>query len=379
MLPLFGSLMERRLNEQGMRPLIKYAIFLCLSLLITFGSAAQLSQVSIGGLTDQQLISLLSRQNLLGLSPTQLESKAAEAGLSPSQIMQIRERLEKADPALLKEAMRKTGSEDTDPYKTRMQVLKGRPTLNKVDSSLRIFGSDIFDNEGISFEPNLSIPTPTNYVLGVNDELIVDVFGVSEATKKLRISADGDIRYPNYGPIRVAGLTMEQANQKIKSSLVKIYPAISTGKTNVIVTLGQIRTIRVTLVGELSKPGSYALPSLSTIMHAIHVAGGPSEIGSYRQIELIRGGKLISIFDLYSFLLKGDLGNNVLLQDDDIVRVPAYKKRIAIKGAIKKPAIFDLQEAESPAVLLDYAGGMADLAYKNIIRVKRMGPDGRLV
>jgi protein involved in polysaccharide export with SLBB domain len=260
--------------------------------------------------------------------------------------MQIRERLEKADPALLKEAMRKTGSEDTDPYKARMQVLKGRPTLNKVDSSLRIFGSDIFDNEGISFEPNLSIPTPTNYVLGVNDELIVDVFGVSEATKKLRISADGDIRYPNYGPIRVAGLTMEQANQKIKSSLVKIYPAISTGKTNVIVTLGQIRTIRVTLVGELSKPGSYALPSLSTIMHAIHVAGGPSDIGSYRQIELIRGGKLISTFDLYSFLLKGDLANNVLLQDDDIVRVPAYKKRIAIKGAIKKPAIFDLQEAE---------------------------------
>lgn len=377
--PLFGSLMERRLNKQGMRPLIKYVTFLCLSLLIAFGSVAQLSQVSIGSLTDQQLISLLSRQNLLGVSPSQLESKAAEAGLSPSQIVQLKERLEKLDPPLLKDAIRKTGSEDTDPYKTRMQVLKARPTLNRADSTLRIFGSDIFDSEGVSFEPNLSIPTPTNYVLGVNDELIVDVFGVSEATKKLRISADGDIRYPNYGPIRVVGLTMEQASGKIRSALKKIYPAISTGKTNVAVTLGQIRTIRITLVGELSKPGSYALPSLSTIMHAIHVAGGPSDIGSYRQIELIRSGKLIATFDLYSFLLRGDLGNNVLLQDDDIIRVPAYKKRIAIKGAIKKPAIFDLKEAESPAVLLDYAGGMADIAHKNIIRIKRMGPDGRQV
>jgi protein involved in polysaccharide export with SLBB domain len=145
------------------------------------------------------------------------------------------------------------------------------------------------------------------------------------------------------------------------------------------VTLGQIRTIRVTLVGELNQPGNYALPSLATVMHAIHAAGGPNEIGSYRNIELIRAGKLISTFDLYSFLLNADLSANVLLQDDDIIRVPAFTKRVAIKGAVKKPAIFDLQEAETPTTLLNYAGGMADIAFKEMIRVKRMGLNSRQV
>ncbi|MFM7646098.1 MAG: SLBB domain-containing protein [Sphingomonadales bacterium] len=361
-----------------MRPLASYIAVLFL-LLISLSSAAQLNQVSVENLTDQQLVSLLVRQNLLGLSPTQLETKAAEAGLSPRQIVQLKDRLEKIDPTLLKEALRKSGADDTDPNRTRRSVLTGRPTIKDADSTLRIFGSDIFDKEGINFEPNLSIPTPSNYVLGVNDELVVDVFGISEATKKLRISNDGEIRYPNFGPIRVVGLTMEQAGSKIRSSLTKIYPAIRSGKTNVAVSLGQIRTIRVTLVGELNKPGSYALPSLSTIMHAVHAAGGPSDIGSYRQIELIRGGKVIATFDLYSFLLKGDLSANVLLQDDDIIKVPAYKKRVAIKGAIKKPAIYDLDDTESPGQLLGYAGGMADIAYKNIVRVKRMGTDARQV
>lgn len=361
-----------------MRSLTNYIAVLFL-LLIALSSSAQLNQISIESLTDQQLVSLLARQNLLGLSQTQLESKAAEAGLSPRQLLQLKERLSKMDPALLKDASSKNSMEDTDPSRSRRQQLMGRPTARAADSTLRIFGSDIFDKEGINFEPNLSIPTPSNYVLGVNDELIVDVFGMSEATKKLRISNDGEIRYPNYGPIRVVGLTMEQANSKIKSSLTRIYPAIRSGQTNVAVSLGQIRTIRVTLVGELNKPGSYALPSLSTIMHAVHAAGGPSDIGSYRQIELIRSGKVITSFDLYSFLLKGDLSANVLLQDDDIIKVPAYKKRVAIKGAIKKPAIYDLEEAESPSELLVYAGGMADIAYKNIIRVKRMGADSREV
>jgi protein involved in polysaccharide export with SLBB domain len=348
-------------------------------LLLSMQLPAQLTQVSVDKLSDQQLISLLSRQNLLGLSAAQFELKAQEAGMAPRQILLAKERLERIDPFLLREALGKTKLDDKDPYWGRLPVLTNKPERLRKDSVLQIFGADIFEKEGISFEPNLSVPTPSNYRLGVNDELIIDVFGLSESTKKLRVSADGDIRYPNFGPIRVAGLSMEEAREKIKSSLKKIYPALRTGQTNLAVSLGQIRTIRITLVGELNQPGSYALPSLATVMHAIHAAGGPNEIGSFRNIELIRAGKMISNFDLYSFLLKGDLSGNVLLQDDDIIRVPAYKKRVAVKGAIKKPAIYDLGSNESTESLLDYAGGMADIAYKEIIRVKRMGASERQI
>lgn len=362
-----------------MKRLCHHIAIILVFLLISFQVFAQLTQVPIDKISDQQLLSLLSRQNLLGLSPSEFELKALEAGLPPRQILQVKERIEKMDPFLLREAMNKTKVEGKDPYWGRMPVLTRKPTRAYKDSVLQIFGEDIFEKEGINFDPNLSVPTPSNYRLGVNDELIVDVFGISESTKKLRVSADGDIRYPNYGPIRVAGLSMDQAQEKIKSSLRKIYPSINNSQSTVAVSLGQIRTIRVTLVGELNQPGNYALPSLATVMHAIHAAGGPNEIGSYRNIELIRSGKLISTFDLYSFLLKADLSSNVLLQDDDIIRVPSYTKRVAVKGAIKKPAVYDLKESESPTMLLNYAGGMADIAYKEMIRVKRMGSSSRQV
>ena len=362
-----------------MNRIIRIGLTFLFTLVFSVGVEAQLSKLPVEKMTDEQLVTLLAQQQLLGLTPARFEMEASTRGLSQKQILVIRERMERMDPFMISKTMSQLKEKEVDPNGMRLPVRSQRPDKKEVDSVLQIFGSDLFDKEGVSFEPNLSLPTPSNYVLGANDELLIDVFGLSEKTAKLRVSADGDIRYPNLGPIRVMGLTVEQATSKISNALSKIYPAIRAGQTRVAVSLSQIRTIRVTMVGELNRPGSYALPSLATIMHAIHAAGGPNEIGSYRSIQLIRGGKMIADFDLYSFLLKGDLSTNLLLQDDDVVRVPAYKKRVAVKGAIKKPAIFDLTETDSPASLLDYAGGMADIAFKEMVRVKRLGTTAREV
>jgi len=349
-----------------------------LVLLFSLSVSAQLSKLPVEKMTDEQLVTLLAQQQLLGLTPARFEIEASTRGLSQKQILIVRERMERMDPFMISKVMSQLKDKEIDPTSIRIPVRTQRPDKKEVvDSVLQIFGADLFDKEGISFEPNLAVPTPSNYVLGANDELLIDVFGLSEKTTKLRVSADGDIRYPNLGPIRVMGLTVEQATSKISASLAKIYPAIRVSQTKVAVSLSQIRTIRVTLVGELNRPGSYALPSLATIMHAIHAAGGPNQIGSYRSIQLIRGGKVLADFDLYSFLLRGDLSANLLLQDDDVIRVPSYKKRVAVKGAIKKPAIFDLTDSDSPASLLDYAGGLADIAFKEMIRVKRLGSTAR--
>ena len=186
--------------------------------------------------------------------------------------------MERMDPFMISKTMSQLKDKEIDPNSMRIPVRTQRPDKKEtVDSVLQIFGADLFDKEGISFEPNLAVPTPSNYVLGANDELLIDVFGISEKTTKLRVSADGDIRYPNLGPIRVMGLTVEQATSKISASLAKIYPAIRAGKTKVAVSLSQIRTIRVTLIGEVQRPGNYNISSLSTLMNALYASGGPSK------------------------------------------------------------------------------------------------------
>jgi protein involved in polysaccharide export with SLBB domain len=184
------------------------------------------------------------------------------------------------------------------------------------------------------------------------------------------------IRFPNLGPIKVAGLTIEEAQIKIKNQAAKVYTTIVGGNTKVLVSLGQIRSIRVTLVGEVNKPGNYTVSSLSTIMNALYASGGPSDLGSFRKIELVRNGKTITTLDLYDFLLKGDLSKNRILQDDDVIRVGTYESRVAVSGAAKKNALFDLKRGENAADILRYAGGFADGAFKERIRVKRMGAMG---
>jgi protein involved in polysaccharide export with SLBB domain len=264
----------------------------------------------------------------------------------------------------------------SDPYEPRVKPKNSQLLhLNGPDTSkgLKPFGASIFDNADLSFEPNLNIATPQGYIIGVGDQLVVDVFGVSDLTKKLKVTAEGDIRFPNLGPVKVAGLTVEDARMKMKKALTKIYPGIANGSVSVQISVGQIRSIQVTLIGEIKYPGNYDVSSLSTLMNALYASGGPNSIGSFRNLELVRNGKSISVFDLYDFLLKSDLTKNLLLQDGDVIRVNPYQTRVALKGAVKKQALFDVKQNETAADILSYGGGFADIGYKEMIRVSRFG------
>lgn len=334
---------------------------------------AQQIPSNIENLSNQQILELISQFQVSGLSEEDFEIKLLEKGFTANQILLLKKRVASLNTSVILNNSSKISN--TDSYLERIGMLTKKPSLKRRDSigGLRVFGEEIFENVNLSFEPNLSISAPKNYIIGVNDQLVIDVFGLSETTKKLKVNTEGFIRYPNLGPIKVAGHTLEDAQLKIKKSLTKLYPAINSGATLVQVSVGQIRSIRVTLIGEVKQPGSYSVSSLSTLMNALYASGGPNEIGSFRKIDLVRNGKITVTFDLYDFLLKGDLSKNILLQDEDVIRIHPFEIRVAVMGAIKKSALFDVTNNESASDIVHYAGGVSPLGFKDLVRVKRLG------
>ncbi|MGI4751221.1 MAG: SLBB domain-containing protein [Janthinobacterium lividum] len=232
----------------------------------------------------------------------------------------------------------------------------------------KIFGEDLFRNNKISFEPNLRLATPKGYVIGPDDELLIDVTGDNEASYNLKVNPEGTIRLQYVGIIAVAGLTIEQATSKIRTSMVKTYPGLTSGRTNLAINLGNIRSIRVTIVGEAVKPGTYTLSSLSSVFNALYASGGPNNNGSFRKIQLIRNNKVVSTIDIYDFLLKG-IQNNVHLQDQDVINIPVYKTRVGVTGEVKRPALFEVLDTESLQQVLNFAGGFTSQAYSANIKV----------
>ena len=255
-------------------------------------------------------------------------------------------------------------------------------TVPVVDSgaiSLRkkIYGFNIFNNPNISFETSLKIPTPKNYTLGTDDELIIDINGFSEEHYNLPITSEGFIRVPKVGNVFVSGITIEEAKKRIVDRLSKIYVGLksyngSAPNTTATVSLGSIRTIRITILGEVVAPGSYSMSSLSRVMNALYLSGGPNENGTFRDIRVIRDKRLIAQIDLYDLLTTGNLRQNVTLQDQDIIQVGAYKSRIEVTGRIRKPAIFENLPNESlEKIISEYGNGFAPDAYKQVVKIQR--------
>lgn len=342
---------------------------------------AQITPMNIENISDDQLLQLITQYQLSGLSESEVEIKAREKGMSTDQILILKKRMALLDPTSgFGVPPNATYNNKNDGYLERNRILTRGPGIRKKDSTgntLYPFGDEWFDNQDFTFEPNPYVSSPTNFVIGVNDQLVVDVYGLSENTKKVKVTPDGFIRLQNLGPVRVAGLTLEAAKDKISRALTTIYPAIASGKTKVEVTLGHIRSIRITVIGEVQRPGNYTMSSLSTLLHALYACGGPNNIGSIRNVSLMRSGKNIVTMDVYDFLLNGDLSKNVLLQEDDVIRVGTYQTRIGIKGSVKKPALFDLKPGEHAGAVLQFAGGFSDKAMKDFIRIKRLGTTSR--
>jgi len=253
-----------------------------------------------------------------------------------------------------------------------VEPMDSLPSTPETKTPLTVFGSYLFSHQNLTFEPKLNIPTPPNYILGTYDELIIEISGLYEASYKLKVSTEGLIRIPNVGPIKVAGLTMTAASKTIQNNVSKIYTGVASGETKVNVTLGNIRSIRVTVVGEAIRPGTYTLPSLATAFNALYACGGPNEIGTMREIKVIRQGKVVSTLDVYRYLIEGQLTNNVALQDEDIIKIDPYKIKTSISGAVKHSGIFEGLPGETLQNLIRFTGGFADDAYKEKITLIRL-------
>lgn len=237
-----------------------------------------------------------------------------------------------------------------------------------------IFGSYLFSKQNLTFEPKLNIPTPPNYILGTYDELIIDISGQYEANYKIKVSPEGFVRIPNVTPVKVSGQTIENATRSIKSRLSGIYPGAQIN-----VMLGSIRSIRVTVVGEATRPGTYTLPSLATAFNALYACGGPDSIGTMRDIKVVRRGKVVANVDVYNFLLDGALTSNIALQDEDIIKIDPYKVRVSMTGAVKREGIFEALTGETLQQLVRFAGGYSDNANKSIITAIRLKDNGKTV
>lgn len=260
-----------------------------------------------------------------------------------------------ADPASPSESIRK--------FDEKLSVVP----MESMPVNRRIYGAELFSKMSTTFEPNLRIATPLNYVIGPDDELIINVYGYSEKTYREKVNAEGNIYLENIGPVYVAGLTFEEAEAKVRSKLAgTIYKAISNGTTRMQMRLGNIRSMRITIIGEAKRPGTYTVSSLTTVFNALYLCGGPSDLGSFRNIELIRNNVIIKKIDLYKFLQAGDRSDNLLLQEQDVIRIPYYETRMAIVGQVKREGVFELTDSESFDQILNYAGRFTDSAYKKI-------------
>jgi len=356
--------------------------FIVLTLLLLTGIGvgyAQRPSTRVDQLSDEQVVEFYRRAQASGLSEAQIEQAAMSQGYTLDDIAKMRRRI-----ADIRSKSNRTGGQtvaDTSIGRTLPNDLSRRSIdslrFYKRDTTRRpiVFGASLFENANLSFEPNLRIATPRNYVVGPDDEITIDISGAASDNFRLKVSPEGAVKVPNVPPILVSGLTIEQAERRIIERLRKAgYQGLGTpgSGTYANVTLTNIRSIRVTLVGEVVRPGTYTISSLGTAFNALYLAGGPNpETGSFRRISIIRGNRVVRTIDLYDFILRGDRKDNIRLQDDDVIRVADYNTRVEMAGEVRRPAIFEVLPGETLKDVLTFAGGFSDEAYRATITLRR--------
>ena len=354
----------------------KLGFMLLVILLVATTASAQdllkgnnLANVRVDQLSDGDIAKLKSQLTAQGMTIDQAETMAIAKGMNPAEFAKLKARVSgptsttggaKTNKAPEARSSSSTDTADTEKYTQQLP----KPLINPL-----IFGSELYTSVAPSFEPNMSLATPLNYVLGPNDQIAVSVYGVQEYSGDLLVSAEGNVSIPNVGLIRVAGLTIEAATQKIKNTMGStVYTYLRSGGSKISVTLSKIRTIKVTIIGA-NRPATYRLSSLATVFNALYVSGGPTAFGTFREIELLRDNKLFKKIDLYRMLLNGDQSDNVGLKDNDVIRIPSYKTRVSIEGQVKRPGIFEVLPNENFANILAFASGFTDTAYQASVKV----------
>jgi protein involved in polysaccharide export with SLBB domain len=352
----------------------RFFIFLSILFLLVSNTNGQqaitlndLSTLKVDELSDEQIQSFSDKLWQNGYKLSDIELEARKKGMPESEWMKFKLRLSKI--GIGSDQNKKENNEQDRKIAEEDGNITVQP--KKIKDEDKIFGMELFSDKNLVFEPNLKIATPLNYQLGPGDELLIDVYGLSEQSFVSKVSVDGKIKLNNIGFIQVGGLTVEQASSKIKIALSNSYEGISNGSSKVNISLGNIRSIKVLIIGEVVKPGSYTLPSLATVFNALYQAGGPNENGSFRNISVIRNNKVISKLDVYEFLRTGLNKDNVRLQDQDVIKVFPYENRVQIKGQVKRKGYYEVKSNESLKDLMNTAGGFKSNAFQALIKVTR--------
>ncbi|MBP7358778.1 MAG: SLBB domain-containing protein [Prevotella sp.] len=378
-----------------MKRLILVPIFI---MLCSLGSMAQ------SFMTDSQVIDFVIEQQQKGVSQSQIVTKLMQKGVDISQIRRVKksyDRLKKGtglgaesgEGSLnvsnnrmrnvngdTKKATAKYRIKEENPNSaydsTNVQFMDMQREIksfsmdsiksNSGDNVKKVFGRDIFNNKSLSFEPNMNIATPQNYRLGPGDAVYIDIYGASQKTVEGTVSPDGTVTIEGFGPVQVNGLTVAQANSRLRSQLGARYQS-----SNIRLTVGQTRTIMVNVMGEVKVPGTYTLSAFATVFHALYMAGGINNIGTLRNIKVYRGGKLVTVVDIYDYILNGKLTGNVRLADNDVIVVGPYDCLVDITGKVKRPMYYEMRKNESVETLLKYSGGFKGDAYKKTVRLVR--------
>lgn len=357
---------------------------------------SSLTVAAQSGMTDTQVMQFVAREAKAGTSQSQIVTKLMQRGVKIDQIRRVRNQYDKqirsrnmsaaADAAVgdasnrmrnsasqqqeLENGKVNTASENANDANEDHQLAEEEVMATQGHSAStngkKVFGRDIFNQRALSFEPNMNIATPQTYVLGPGDQVVIDVYGASQNTHQLTISPEGTVTVPGYGPIYVSGMTVAAANGKIRSTLGSRYAS-----SKVKLSVGQTRTIMINVMGEVRTPGTYTLSAFSTVFHALYRAGGINDIGTLRNVKVYRNGKLITVVDIYEYILNGRLAGNVRLQDGDVVQVGPYDCLVGVTGNVKRPMFYEMRKNESVATLLKYAGGFTGDAYKKAVRLVR--------
>ena len=350
------------------------------------------------GMSDQQVLSFIASEARAGTSQSQIVTKLIQKGVNIEQIRRLRNQYDKqisnhgataaADGAVRMATERMEANSDgttTQELTTAKRGSSGEVYSNASEDvanaehevkatqgtapeaqGKRVFGRDIFSQANPSFQPNMNMPIPDNYVLGPGDQVVVDIYGASQETLVHTISPEGTITVAGYGPIQLSGLSVAGAQSKLRATIGSRYQT-----SNLRVTVGNTRTIQINLMGEVRAPGTYHLSAFANVFYALYRAGGISTLGTLRNIQVYRNGKLITVVDLYKFILEGRLAGNIHLQDNDLIMVPTYECLVGITGNVKRPMFYEMRKDETVATLIKYAGGFLGDAHKSSVRLVR--------
>ena len=370
----------------------KKLLMMVAALLLSGGAALAQS------MSDSQVMDFIQQEMKAGTSQSQIVTKLVQRGVKIDQIRRVRSRYEKqlrsrglsgtADAAVeeVGTRMRSSNSEsgqdltagrdDSQASQTaeadarfaeiRQNVRDQRDDKSRELEGMKVFGRDIFNNRLLSFEPNMNIATPQDYVLGPGDQLVIDIYGASQKSYQLTVSPEGAVTVPGYGPVQVGELTVAAAQNKVRSGLGGRYSS-----SDVKVSVGQTRTILISVMGEVKVPGTYHLSAFASVFHALNMAGGINELGTLRNIKVFRGGRQVTVVDVYEYILHGRLAGNIRLKEGDVVQVGAYDCLVGVTGNVKRPMFYEMRRTESVKTLIGFAGGLTGDAYRKSVRLTR--------